>query len=62
MTLLKAKVLLDVALGFPKIRYERLWMRRSQGRVLMVFLMIQLDVVLFFEVVSMLRFVDECWR
>jgi hypothetical protein len=29
---------------------------------LTVFLMIQLDVVLFFEVVSILRFVYECWR
>jgi hypothetical protein len=62
MKLLKAKVLLEVALGFPKIRYERLWIRRSQGKVLTVFLMIQLDVMLFFEVVSILKFVDECWR
>jgi hypothetical protein len=60
MKLLKAKVLLEVALVFPKTRYEKLWIRRSQGKVLTVFLMIQLDVVLFFEVVSILVCLGEC--
>jgi hypothetical protein len=62
MKLLKAKVLSDVALVFPKIRYKRLWTRRSQGMVLIVFLMIQLDVGMAFEGFSILKIVSECWR